>query len=245
LLDLRHREEKQAVARPKVPLISRRKALDAALEIVDREGLAALSIRRLGEALNVNGASLYHHFKNKDDILVGVTQLALADVTSPRTENDSWRVWLPLNAYRTRQALVAHPELIPVMLRRSGLGIGAKEVEASISRLEEEGVPEEAILPLMESLELLAIVSALQEVGQLSNWAHEDAESAAVTAIKRAERARGLTSEELFDSLCTSVVASIETAVQLKQVRKARTQRSPAARAPRKPTPRKSMPEAS
>ena len=227
------------MARPKVPLISRRKALDAALEIVDREGLAALSIRRLGEALNVNGASLYHHFKNKDDILVGVTQLALADVTSPRTENDSWRVWLPLNAYRTRQALVAHPELIPVMLRRSGLGIGAKEVEASIKRLEEEGVPEEAILPLMESLVLLAIVSALQEVGQLSDWSHEGAEPAAVTAIKRAERARGLTSEELFDSLCTSVVASIETAVQLKQVRKAKTRRAPARAS------RKSMPEAS
>ena len=128
------------MARPKVPLISRRKALEAALEIVDREGLEALSIRRLGEALNVNGASLYHHFKNKDDILVGVTQLALADVTSPRTEHDSWRVWLPLNAYRTRQALVAHPALIPVLLRRVPLGIGAKEVEASIKRLEEEGV---------------------------------------------------------------------------------------------------------
>ena len=227
------------MARPKVPLISRRKALEAALDIVDREGLAALSIRRLGEALNVNGASLYHHFKNKDDILVGVTQLALADVTSPRTENDSWRVWLPLNAYRTRQALVAHPELIPVMLRRSGLGIGAKEVEASINRLEEEGVPDEAILPLMESLELLAIVSALQEVGQLSDWAHEGAEPGALTAIKRAERARGLSSEELFDSLCTSVVASIETAVQLKQARKARTRRAPAR------VSRKSMPEAS
>jgi TetR/AcrR family transcriptional regulator, tetracycline repressor protein len=227
------------VARPKVPLISRRKALGAALDIVDREGLAALSIRRLGEALNVNGASLYHHFKNKDDILVGVTQLALADVISPRTENDNWRVWLPLNAYRTRQALVAHPELIPVMLRRSGLGIGAKEVEASINRLEEEGVPDEAILPLMESLELLAIVSALQEVGQLSDWAHEDAEPGALTAIRRAEHARGLSSEELFDSLCTSVVASIETAVQLKQARKARTRRAPARAS------RKSMPEAS
>ncbi|MGJ3558259.1 TetR family transcriptional regulator [Streptomyces sp. INA 01156] len=101
------------MARPKVPLISRRKALEAALEIVDGEGLDALSIRRLGEALKVNGASLYHHFRNKDEILVGVTQLALADVATPRTENESWRVWLPLNAYRTRQALISHPELIP------------------------------------------------------------------------------------------------------------------------------------
>jgi AcrR family transcriptional regulator len=222
------------VARPKVPLISRRKALEAALDIVDREGLAALSIRRLGEALGVNGASLYHHFTNKDDILVGVTQLALADVTSPRSDNDSWRAWLPLNTYRTRQALIAHPELIPVMLRRTPLGIGAKEVEASIQRLEEEGVPLEAIAPLMESLELLAIISALQEVGQRGGWVHEDAEPATLTAIRRADRGRGLTSEELFDALCTSVMASVETAVQLKQARKARSRR-PSARTTRKP----------
>jgi AcrR family transcriptional regulator len=227
----------QTVARPKVPLISRRKALEAALEIVDREGLAALSIRRLGEALNVNGASLYHHFKNKDDILVGVTQLALADVTSPRSEHDSWRVWLPLNTYRTRQALIAHPELIPVMLRRIPLGIGAKEVEASIRRLEEEGVPIEAITPLMESLELLAIVSALQEVGQLGGgWPAEVVDPSVITAIKRAARARALSSEELFETLCTSVMASVETAVQLKQARKARTKRS---------SPRRTIPEAS
>jgi TetR/AcrR family transcriptional regulator, tetracycline repressor protein len=224
------------VARPKIPLISRRKALEAALDIVDREGLAALSIRRLGEALNVNGASLYHHFKNKDDILVGITQLALADVTSPRSEHDSWRVWLPLNAYRTRQALVAHPNLIPVMLQRVRLGIGVKEVEASIERLEEEGVPIEAIAPLMESLELLAIVSALQEFGQLSEWNHDGAEPAAVTAIKRADRARALSSEELFETLCTSVMAAVETGVQLKQARKGRA-RSTSPRAARKSMP--------
>ena len=80
------------------------KALEAALEIIDSEGLKALSIRRLGEVMNVNGASLYHHFKDKDDILVGVAQLALADVTAPRSDSDNWRVWLPLNANRTRQA---------------------------------------------------------------------------------------------------------------------------------------------
>jgi TetR/AcrR family tetracycline transcriptional repressor len=213
------------VARPKVPLISRRRALEVALEIADNEGLAALSIRRLGEALNVNGASLYYHFTNKEDILVGTTQLALANVTSPRSDQDGWRSWLPRNTFRTRQALVAHPGLIPVMLRRASLGIGAKEVEASIERLEAEGVPIEAVVPLMESLELLAIVSALQEVGQHGGWSREGAELTALAAIRRAERAWGLTSRDLFESLCTSVMASVETAVQLKQVRKARANR--------------------
>jgi TetR/AcrR family tetracycline transcriptional repressor len=220
------------VARPKNPLISRRKALDAALQIVDHEGLAALSIRRLGEALGVNGASLYHHFKNKEDILVSVTQLALADVTSPRTQNDSWRVWLPLNTYRTKQALIAHPNLIPVMLRRGRLGIGAREVESSIRRLEEEGVPIGAVLPLMQSLEILAIISAMHEAGEDNRWTHEDAEPALLTAIKRAESARGLTSQELFEIMCSSTMTAVESAIQLKQVKKARARPS---RSPRNP----------
>ncbi|WP_081239521.1 TetR/AcrR family transcriptional regulator [Streptomyces viridosporus] len=206
------------MARPKVPLISRRKALEAALEIVDSEGLDALSIRRLGEALKVNGASLYHHFRNKDEILVGVTQLALADVATPRTENENWRVWLPLNAYRTRQALISHPELIPVMLRRAPLGIGLTEVESSVQRLQAEGVPLPMIAPLMEGLELLAITSALQETGKAGPTEGEDGE-VATPSLHAAVEARGMSSEELFQVMASSMISIIESTIQLKETR--------------------------
>lgn len=204
------------MARPKVPLISRRKALEAALDIIDNEGLQALSIRRLGEALNVNGASLYHHFKGKDEILIGATQLALADVTAPRSDSDSWRVWLPMNAYRTRQALIAHPELISIMLRRVPMGIGSAEVEASVERLKAEGVPMSAIVPLMESFEMLAIVSALQVVGG-SNVVTDDEEPASGALYQRARAARGLSDDELFEVVLASVLSSVESAVLLKE----------------------------
>ena len=65
------RKDGLPVPRPKVPLISKRKTLEAALRIIDAEGLESLSVRRLAIELNVNGASLYHHFKNKEEILVG------------------------------------------------------------------------------------------------------------------------------------------------------------------------------
>jgi AcrR family transcriptional regulator len=42
-----------------------------------------LSIRRLAAELGVNGASLYHHFECKDDILIGATELALRRTRSP------------------------------------------------------------------------------------------------------------------------------------------------------------------
>jgi len=204
------------MARPRVRLISRRKALEAALDIIDNEGLQALSMRRLGEALNVNGASLYYHFKGKDEILIGATQLALADVTAPREDSGSWRVWLPMNAHRTRQALIAHPELIPIMLRRVPLGIGNAEVEASVARLKAEGVPMSAIVPLIESLEMLAIVSALQVVGG-SNAVDDDEDPAPDPLYRRAQVARGLSDDELFEVVLASVLSSVESAVLLKE----------------------------
>jgi len=208
------------MARPRVPLISRRKALEAALEIIDSEGLKALSIRRLGEVMNVNGASLYHHFKDKDEILVGVAQLALADVTAPRSESDNWRVWLPLNAYRTRQALIAHPELIPLMLRRIPLGIGNQEVEASVARLRAEGVEMSVIAPLMESFELLAISSALQTVGGVASAEEREQPYGAEDSMyQQAQRERGLSNDELFEVVCAAVIASVESAVHLKEAR--------------------------
>lgn len=217
------------MARPKVPLISRRKALEVALGIVDSEGLKALSIRRLGEALNVNGASLYHHFQNKDDILIGVTQLALADVATPRTEGENWRVWLPLNAYRTREALISHPELIPIMLRRAPLGIGLAQVESSVRRLEAEGVALSLIVPLMESLELLAITSALQENG-LVDTAGQETQTPSLDA---AMRGRGMETGELFEVMASSMISIIESAIQLKETRAASGRFSGARPSPR------------
>jgi AcrR family transcriptional regulator len=151
------------VPRPKVPLISKRKTLEAALHIIDTEGLDALSVRRLAIELNVNAASLYHHFSNKEEILVGAAMLALAEVRTPETHDEEWPVWLRRNGDRLRRALVAHPDLIPIMMRRDLLGIGVAELESTAALLEEEGVPVGAIAPILDYGELLAIVCALAE----------------------------------------------------------------------------------
>ncbi|WP_066361141.1 TetR/AcrR family transcriptional regulator [Herbidospora mongoliensis] len=213
------------MARPKVPLISRRKVLETALAIVDDEGLDALSIRRLGEALNVNGASLYHHFRNKDEILDGVTQLALESVDFPLPDESNWRVWLPLTAYRTRAALVAHPGLIPVMLRRASMGIGTPEAEQCVARLQREGVSPGVIAPLIESLELLAVTSALQEVGAKAMVAPDATKS----GLAAARGARGVSPGELFEVMVSSTISLVESAITLKESREA-LERVPAGR---------------
>jgi cell division septation protein DedD len=144
-----------------------------------------------------------------------------------------------MNAYRTRQALIAHPELIPIMLRRVPMGIGSAEVEASVERLKAEGVPMSMIVPLMESFETLAIVSALQVAGG-SNAIADNEELASDSLYRRARSARGLSDDELFEVVLASTLSSVESAVLLKEAsrtsKRSRSRPSTSSRA-RKSTP--------
>src|SRR5205807_9669552 len=94
-----------AAARPPATASLRTRALEEALRIADSEGLDALSIRRLADALGVKGASLYHHFKDKDEILDGVAFLALSDLGPPDDEALPWIDWLLQVARSYRQPL--------------------------------------------------------------------------------------------------------------------------------------------
>ena len=191
--------------RPRVPLISKRKALEAALSIIDTEGIDALSIRRLAEEMNVNGASLYHHFQNKNEIVVGAARLALDDVRTPLTGDQPWRVWMLRNGRALRQALREHPDLVPVMLRLGPLQIGHSVVDTTVELLKQEGVPVGAIAPMLEALELYAVASALQESaakGDLDDLPQEHITPNLAAAFAN----RALSADDIFDKVCGQIM---------------------------------------
>jgi AcrR family transcriptional regulator len=55
--------------------LSRQRILLAAIEIADRDGLGALSMRKLARVLGVEAMSLYNHVANKDELLDGMVDL--------------------------------------------------------------------------------------------------------------------------------------------------------------------------
>lgn len=207
------------MARPKVPLIARRNVLEVALKIIDDEGLESLSIRRLADELNINGASLYHHFANKEAIVVGAAELALEKVRNPERDGQSWRDWLPANARQLREALVEHPHIVPVVASWRRSGMGSKNLDASAALLIEEGVPSAAVLPLLDALELFAIGSALAEIHRDSVDAVPAETKAEYPALARVLSDRGLGSDEIFDLVCVSILDGVERAVQERRAR--------------------------
>lgn len=199
------------MARPKIPLISRRGALEAALRIIDEKGLEGLSIRVLGDELGINGTSLYHHFRNKEEMVVGAAQLALADVAPPPTEGVDWRVWLSEVARRYRDVLVAHPALISVIVNNRNTRVGTPAFNESAERLVEQGVPSAAVLPMLDAIEQFVVGSALHSAGSLIDPEFVDPSSNELLAKLR--RDAGLSSDEIFGFVVDSIIEGVERAV--------------------------------
>lgn len=110
--------------------LSRERILRAAVAIVDREGLEAISMRRLGEELGVEAMSLYNHVANKAAILDGIFETVLTEVPRARRPT-SWQVGLRDRARAMRAVLRAHPNALPIFATRPAV------TPASIARVEE------------------------------------------------------------------------------------------------------------
>ncbi len=106
--------------RPRSPLLSRERIVSAALALIDAEGLAALSTRRLAGELGVSGPSLYNHFATKDELLEAVADTVIAQVDIGPLGVRPWPEALRTWAVSYRETLAAHPHLIPITAHGPG-----------------------------------------------------------------------------------------------------------------------------
>jgi AcrR family transcriptional regulator len=115
---------------------SRRRALSqdailgAALAIAQREGVEALSIRKLAAALGVTPMAVYHHFRNKQEILVGVIDRVVGEaaVTAHGVPRSRWQDWLRATFAAMHRALVEQPGVIPLLTNSLRAGPSALRV---------------------------------------------------------------------------------------------------------------------
>jgi AcrR family transcriptional regulator len=105
---------------PRIPLTKQR-VLGAAVVLADRDGVRALSMRKLAQELGVEAMSLYHHVANKDAILDGIVDVVFSEIDLPSGEAD-WKVAMRHRAISAREALCRHPWATGLMESRSTPG---------------------------------------------------------------------------------------------------------------------------
>lgn len=97
--------------------ITRDVVLAAALELIDRDGAEALSMRRLARALGRDPMILYRHAPNKAALLDGVAETVLAQLTVDSADPD-WAAQLRTVARDYRALALAHPHVVPLLVTR-------------------------------------------------------------------------------------------------------------------------------
>jgi AcrR family transcriptional regulator len=99
------------------PPLSRELVLAKALEMVDAEGVDALTMRRLGQELGRDPMSLYRYAENRAALLDGVAELVLGELTLDPSDSD-WKAQLRQFAHDLRTLALRHPHVVPLLVTR-------------------------------------------------------------------------------------------------------------------------------
>lgn len=121
--------------------------LAAARSIADREGVEALTMRRLADALSVMPNSLYSYYPTKDALLDALLDSLLGEIETAGLDVMGWREALVRIMDDSRRLLLSHPKLVDVFLTRPSVGPNAAHLgEVTFRTLRRAGLEgEEAV----------------------------------------------------------------------------------------------------
>ena len=144
--------------------LGRRRVLEEAVRFVDREGLEALTMRRLGAELGVEAMSLYNHVPNKDALLDGMVEVLLGELEVP-PENRGWEERIKEGYRAFRRLAHEHPNVFPLLVNRPPETMdGVWLVEEFLRTLEEAGFGKETALHAFRTLSSYTFGYAMAEI---------------------------------------------------------------------------------
>jgi len=125
---------------PRRAPLSRDRILRAAIKLADRHGLEALSMRKLATSLKVEAMSLYNHVANKDELLGGMVDAVIGEITRP-TRGGDWKAAMRARATLALAVMTAHPWAPMLIVSRISVGPNMLAyIDATLGALREAGL---------------------------------------------------------------------------------------------------------
>lgn len=174
------------------PPLTKERIFQAAVGLADRDGLDALTMRRLGAELGVEAMSLYKHVANKEEILDQMVELVLGEIEIPGAGSD-WKEAMRQRAISARQVLSHHSWAIGLLEARGSTGPTAlRYVDAILGNLRSAGfsvanaahafwlldsyvyghVIQETSMPLRNSEEMPESTESILEQNTINDYPH-------------------------------------------------------------------------
>jgi len=149
------------------PRLTRARIVTTALELADREGLGAVTLRRLASLLGVHVTSLYNHVPTKEAVLDGIVEHLIAEAGLP-TGTFEWKEWIRRFAAAIRAVAHAHPGAFEAFHYRPIQGIQAAEAsEAALAAFHAGGFDDVAAYNAVKSTSVAVMGLVLDDLARL------------------------------------------------------------------------------
>lgn len=177
-------------------MISRVSAAEAALAVIDEHGLEGFKMGLVARHLGVQTPSLYHHFRNRSELLAEVALRLLDPVTIDLVEEE-WPERLIELCLKTRRSLLRHPNAAALLLHYFPRHL---LLDAYDRAVREDPLPRELHMAVIEGTEKITFGSALFEAASRADGvpALPQVDAAAYPALTQSLAASPFDEEQLF-----------------------------------------------
>lgn len=115
--------------------LTRDQVLEAAVRLVDRDGVASLSMRKLAAELGVEAMTLYHHVRNKQGLEDAIVEHVLAESLGPPRADATWQEVVAAHADQLHRGLSRHPGAVILFATRPAITPATLVVLESLLRV--------------------------------------------------------------------------------------------------------------
>ena len=177
--------------------LTRARVIDAALRVLDAEGLEAVSMRRVAREVGVEAMSLYNHVEDKDDLLDGIVARILLEFPVPASDpGRDWADYGRAVANGWRAVLMAHPHALPLLGSRPPASDDPNvllPIETALRALRESGLSEKDAVTAFHAIGGYIFGFVMMETGQALGIPGADHKLSGITVDVSAEHLPCLT----------------------------------------------------
>lgn len=165
--------------------LDRQRIVDAALALIDRDGLDGFSFRQLARHLGVFPTALYWHLPGgRNELLGEVAAIVFYDVSRPFLPGNDWTIWLRHLFGRYRASLHQHPNIAPLLGAQlvSNSGVNPELIEQMLTALKAAGFRGQRLVDAYNAVVAAMLGFATLELAPVpaedpTNWAAKFAQS--------------------------------------------------------------------
>jgi AcrR family transcriptional regulator len=146
-------------------LINRRATVQAAIELIDADGVEGFTVARLASHMGVRPPSLYHHFADKNEISTAIARhIAGTSVIRPRlSPGTDWPEYFVRLALNFRHSVLRHRNAAVVLVENLPREVLVGSYEWCARYLRASGVSGHLHLRILDGVETLCVASVLTE----------------------------------------------------------------------------------